>query len=1096
MSSDKEKDKERKEYDKKEEGTQQAAWYGAQPSMSELYRRYNEPGRDFRSNIGADEVSPDYQKKYDARSGQTKVYGPVAREAGSRLKSIGNKLRSIGRDIPGTGFRPSGYEFDMPDTPYEEEVFRRIPRASEKPSETFGPYIMRPPAYVEQKRVFNSDRPLGGGGAFMPYHGVSDTPPDTVSSFTDGIKIFTDRMANDARYFRGNVVSGYFNEDSYADNIGDIMLRSEEKGKTLYDLSKTDMVNMLNDISSERRRLEEGGEMSDAVLQGRTPEQYAASLDGQMEVLKSMIKARNVYNDPEKYESYIRSIYSGGGGLGMQIQREANTAREKMPVAEKWAKVGDIASSVVQNLAPLAVRAYSPWLGAASLVANLSANANSSMAEASMEMDSYEKYTGKKIDDAKRGAYIFGVGATDLILDALMQTYFFKNASMHSVSNFRAEIFDNIIGRQGTLTELRFLMKKLLDNSKRRLALAGKNILRSSSMQAGSEATQSVTRDLLTTLYRNPEDYPELTEVLANAAANAGIGFFVGGAMDVMSRRPSSLVGQRRNLIDRHLAFLKDKKGNLYQNLGVDRESDMYKAYDMSGNLRLVDPYDVLLRKKFNYDDYTALRKDLDKEGRGGRGVMPSLRDQLKESYRYWTMDQYMDRPSENLRVTPEMRKRNLINTNKIYRLDRDVNEIIGRGKEGKIYFDEPTGTYVDRELEAPVKEDIAFPEGEPLGSFRPGLHGSQREVYENAPFLSGDELTWRMFNPEEGDKWLVNNPFFNSVGPRIKHNYAIETPIKSPYRPYFYRDRVLSEDEQLKRMIDWMENRNKGDIGLPGYMNIKNNNIPDLSNLKDDKDYAYILGRIMSSRKNEDEFMKNAVRPLTELVVNGEKRKPLYRSEYGGVHNIPDVISPYEDIVLQTKELANRLRLKTRMYKTLADVPEKLRKKYALSPLTTSFYNSKEKEIGVIMENSSLIDVYSALMEYGIINRGLKKIFGDKTNDFLKEVYKKIPKEYQKHYYEGYPSNEEGAAAYLVDVATNPKMDDSDWNSFSSLARRFLKERFGIGEFKDVDLRYILWKAVNAIREDDSVKQMRKKSDNLRRGPGLRGPIRTGKPE
>ena len=68
----------------------------------------------------------------------------------------------------------------------------------------------------------------------MPYHGTLVAPRDTITSFADGMKLFVDRMDNDARYFRGNVTSKYLGEKDYANNIGAVILRSEEKGKTLY----------------------------------------------------------------------------------------------------------------------------------------------------------------------------------------------------------------------------------------------------------------------------------------------------------------------------------------------------------------------------------------------------------------------------------------------------------------------------------------------------------------------------------------------------------------------------------------------------------------------------------------------------------------------------------------------------------------------------------------------------------------------------------------------------------------------------------------------------------------------------------------------
>ena len=1276
MSSNKEKDK--GEDRKKREESRERQWYGAQPTMNYLYRLHNTPGRGFAGGMGANGPYPGYREWYDPRSGKNRISGPVAEEVRPRLRSAGNKLRSVRRAMVGAEAGGAAYEFGLPDMPYGEALYGRMPRPSEKVSETLGPYIMRPPAYGERRRVFNSPRPEEGG-AFMPYHGTSVAPPDTVTSFADGMKLFAGRMSNDARYFRGNAVSKYFDEAGFIDNIGGIMLRSEKQGKTLFDLSRADMLKMRNEILSEKRRLGQVG-AQDAVLQGRTPEEYAASLDGQIAVLGNLIKAKDTFTSPGKYEDYVRSIYRSGG-RGMEIRREANTARERMPVAKGWAMAGDIMSSVVQNAAPLALRMVSPWLGAASLVGTLSATANSSMAEAAMELDSYEKATGKKIDGARRNAYVFGVGATDLLVDAMMQRFFFKNASMHSVMNFRNSILKNLVATKGGMEEMELLVNKLALSRGKQLALAGKNILAASSMQATSEASQSVMRDMLTTIYRNPEHFPTLTNIIANAAANAGIGFFAGGVMDVLSRRPALLFGQGRNSSGGKLIFLSDVRGRLLHYLGTDKKTGLLKVSDMSGNHGWIDLGSVVKAREFDFADYYAMKKirenpfvDTPQEyyengnlpygikyrGLGARPVfeLPAFRAFKKSSARRGVAEAapsdiraerllsgdvdrmipetelpsppgagrmntaWLDRifrprrkaggnagqdgpaevsgtdlsdidiesllpadldrmiteselsspsgagladpaeldrifrtrgkaggnagqdgpadvsgtdlsdidiesllpadldrmiteselssPSgagladpaeldrifrprgkagndavqENPPVLPDDREMNLVNSNRVYRFNEDLDDIIDRGVEGQIYYDDPTETFVDREYLAPIREDVSYPYDRPLAQFRPGRHGSQRNAYRDAPFLSGDELTWRMFNPEDGDKWLENNPFFEDTGPGTKHNYAIETPVKSPYRPFFYRDNNISDKEYEEMLKEWMNGQGYYP-GLPGYMRPEGD-IPYYGGLDDDYDYR--LKDLYLALEDPEGAWNRAVKPIGMLKVNGERRKPLYRTEMGLVQNIPDIISPYEDMLLQAKEMASRLRLRTRLYKTLGDVPEKLRNKLGIDDTTASFYNPNNKEIGIIMEKSGLWDIRSALLKFGVIERGLKGVFGRQTDKLLREIYRRIPPEYKRYYYEEYRSLEEGAAAYLVDVATNPNLDSTAWDEFSSMARLYLLEKYGMGEITDMDLRYILWQAVNRIREDDSIVEMQRKNKRMNRRLGKRG--------
>ena len=1111
MSSNKEKDKE-KEININRESvppsmqSTDAPWYDAQPTASEYYRYQNEPFRQI-SREGEAEIYPDYYEKYDARRGKNIISGPLTREIEPRMQSIDEGLRNINNTMAKTKYKYPVYDFNLPSTIDEKQIFGRMPKVSPKPSETFGSYIMRPPVYEERTRLYNSPRPSIGGG-FMPYHGTSAAPRDTITSFADGMKLFVDRMENDARYFRGNVTSKYLGEKDYANNIGAVILRSEEKGKTLYDLSKDEMLDMLDDISQEKESMA-NGDTNDKKLQGMSPMQYEASLDGQIKVLNSLIKAKDVFTSPERYEDYIRSVYRNGG-KGMQIMQEANTKREKMPVAKGWALAGDIASAAVHNILPIAARMISPWASAIALVGNLSLNANSSMAEAAMEIDEYEKATGNKINDLERNSYIYSVGATDLMMDALMQSIFFRNIPRYSVAKFRNTLQGEFKIKKNAVGEMKKLVDQVSSKKFGQLAQTGKQMLMASSMQAASGASQSLTRDLLTTIYRNPEHYPTLTEMLTNAAIGAGIGFGAGGFMDVLSRRPTFLFGQKKHNINGDLVFFEDMPGTTYQYMGTDPKTGLYKGIDLTGKLNWIDPADVVDVRSVKYNDYIALQRRLNERSKAlTKNELNKLVLKLKSMGRKPVLkliDKIMPE-KKPVGLSPEEKDKNLLNTHRIYRVSEDspeTDEMLERYMEGKVYYDEPSGLVADREILAPVKEDLNFPTLYYNGSYHPGRQWFQQKAYKDAPFINGDELTWRMFNPEAGDAWLEHNPFFRTGDKDEPHDYAHEIPYLSPYRPYHYRDKNMSEEEYIKRLEEIMgvgiddiedpsiyENRRIDTGPSEGVDNRKFyfDNKEDLDELEkiidsehSDFDYDGDDGYAIGGLDGYPMFDEDYEPPITSLRVNGKDESPIYRDEYGLLLPIPSRISPKEDLILQTKELANRLRLKTRLYRTMEDVPTKIREKLEIDRSTKTFYNPDTKEIGIIVSKSGVIDMRLALLEYGIINRGLKKIFGEKTDDFLREVYRKIPKKYKKYYYEIYGPFDDGAAAYLVDIATNPNLDDSDWNTFSAMARRFLKEKFGIGEIKDVDLRYILWKAVNKIREDDSISAMQKKNKRLKR--------------
>lgn len=1059
-------------------------WYEARPTFRELFRRYNQPDNIFTTAKNPPDFGEDINEPFGLNS-------PLSSESSLRMQQIENDLERAMSAGPVTQYDIPTEKLRLSIPTIKKRLFSRFPQASESPSETFGQYIMRPPMYEEQERVFNSPMP-SPDGSFMPYQGESPVQqPDTVSSFYDGVKTFIDRMKYANRYSNGQKISSYFGESDMPEAIGELIMKSAEEGKSLYDLSTDDMIKMMGRLVSEKKRIK-SGETDSESQSGESAESRLASIDNQIDALNILLKAKRTYATPEKYEDYIRSIYQNGG-YGMKLKRDANTAREQMPVTKGWATVGDIASSMTQGLIPLAVNLYSPLLAPVALISDLSLSASTGMAEASMDVDAYEKATGQKINDFNRNLYVYGVGVTNFMLDVLMQGYYFRNASKHNILDFRKLLKGEVLANKKAFSEVKNLVEKSIANRKSRLLTSGKNVLKASGYQAGTEATRSILGDVYTTLYLNPEDYPTLTSIIRNSAVNAGIGAITGGFSDLLSRRAESLFGPLRSVGKGRMTYIKDKNGYIYQYINTDPNSGYYRVRDLKGNFKLFNPEETFNVTTFDYDDYIAAERGWnvkpdhyptsflnDKKNSRNPKLKPDFGNKTPFKGKLTGADEA--KPGAEANTQPKEITRESLRYNRVYKMPEEIDEVIDRGLLGKIFVDKSTGEFIDIEEKAP----FVFPlKG--FEQYRTGRQGTQSTEYPGAPFLTGDELVWRMFNPEDADLWLKNNPFFDSRN--VNHNFAKEVPEESLYRPFYYRDKNMSDEEYERKLLEILGqdgdgNNDTGNNGQKGKGNIEEDESEDIyGNLatffnseKIDPEFDNLHLETFLANADKDSMNDDVGSPFM-LHVNGEEKLPVYRDEMGQVFPIPYVISPYEDLLLQAKEMSNRLHIKTVLYKKQSDVPEKLRRRLGLDSPVSSFYNASTNEVGIVLENSSIRDVQIAMLKFGIVMRGLKSILGDRTDKYLRSVYKKIPKEYKKYYYEEYPSIQEGAAAYLVDVATNPKLDDSQWNTFSAIVRRFLKNRFGIGEIEDVDLRYILWQAVNRIKEDDSIKEMQRKS-------------------
>lgn len=159
-------------------------------------------------------------------------------------------------------------------------------------------------------------------------------------------------------------------------------------------------------------------------------------------------------------------------------------------------------------------------------------DAAKSGAQANMEMDAYEKATGKKIDEERRFAYTTASVATDVIMNALMGSKVFGEiapAAEKAVSNqLKKAIMDNPVAQAEFNTMTRNVMKQERD----KWAKINSDYVKQSAIDGGlSSAALEAEKSIYT------DEMPELKNIIGSAVGGAMAGAAQGAGAKALQPR-------------------------------------------------------------------------------------------------------------------------------------------------------------------------------------------------------------------------------------------------------------------------------------------------------------------------------------------------------------------------------------------------------------------------------------------------------------------------------------------------------------------------------------------------------------------------------
>ena len=220
-----------------------------------------------------------------------------------------------------------------------------------------------------------------------------------------------------------------------------------------------------------------------------------------------------------------------------QIQKKIDGIVEEygnLPQTEGWAQLGKTATNVAGVGAPTLVAGLAGGGGAAAMVgAGLtSIDMATTAAQANIEIDEYEKQSGKEVSPSARAGYTAATVATDAIMNSLAQSKVLGNftapVQKEIAKTLKKSILENPIAQQEFNSMARQVMKNEAKSSIKDMAKMGMKSSIEGGVSAGAlEAEKGIYKG----------EMPEMQRIVDEAVGGAVAGAAQGVAMGISSPR-------------------------------------------------------------------------------------------------------------------------------------------------------------------------------------------------------------------------------------------------------------------------------------------------------------------------------------------------------------------------------------------------------------------------------------------------------------------------------------------------------------------------------------------------------------------------------
>ena len=379
-----------------------------------------------------------------------------------------------------------------------------------------------PDMYVGGRTAF----PLDSGK--NSYFAQTKVMPDTLTSFSDGMKQYGKRWLNDMSYNWGRAQSWMNDEQLLKQGFSSILPEWEH----LKTLNRSEWGDMLKNLERDY-----------TLLKNSQGEYRAELLKGQMLAMKKIEEMRENAYSPEQIEAEIKK-WSENGGSGTQRMRDAlrEEDREIKPT-KGWATAGEFTAGIAQQMVPLAAGMVIPPAAPALMALNLGSLAGQEYAQAHKTIDRYEEKYDVKVSEGERLSYVLFSTGLDFILERMMQGRYLSNVTAPVKRALTDQVIEQLRYNPRARREMSDLVKRYASSLN---AGSAKGFAKDVALEGATESLSSIGRDVAEVLYNRQDEFPELSYIFNNALSAGMEGLGVGGVLGGSSRAGQRWVNNNR----------------------------------------------------------------------------------------------------------------------------------------------------------------------------------------------------------------------------------------------------------------------------------------------------------------------------------------------------------------------------------------------------------------------------------------------------------------------------------------------------------------------------------------------------------------------
>ncbi|WP_418496080.1 LPD38 domain-containing protein [Coprobacter sp.] len=179
----------------------------------------------------------------------------------------------------------------------------------------------------------------------------------------------------------------------------------------------------------------------------------------------------------------------------------------------------------------------------------------------------------------------------------------------------------------------------------------------------------------------------------------------------------------------------------------------------------------------------------------------------------------------------------------------------------------------------------------------------------------------------------------------------------------------------------------------------------------------------------------------------------------------------PKEEKINEIKRLSDILNTEVEIYETQADLPTNIREK-ANGEISGYYIPGNDKVAIVLDANTSIGDIQATMLHEIVGHKGIRGLFGNRTDEFLDKVFESMDANVRAEYMERFDSERLAAEEYLSELAEyNP--ETSGIKKIIAIIRDFFREILGIDlKLSDNDIVYILSKSRERLQNSRNLSE------------------------